>query len=496
MSKRLATSVEGPNYIELREHDEESLRSYLRRKPDTHRCNDMLRRAELKEFLLMPSLAYDVSLVAEAVRLVALHPRELKIFDQAIHEVTGLPYDAPEVSDRPKQSHKVIAEQYCKQSTNFTSSGICVEGLRDKTVRRIAKLMAVKLFCLQRYTHFPTHLMRAIAGVAEGKKYNWCGFVRNRMQTLLMKVAEAPRQASFFMPTVFTGLLFHQIQESQLPLPRERPDILKLIAWVEVYGRGVISERNVDVMRQQLQEVVNRVTARIEGGSEKMEEVSVTDPSHGQRIELRQVEEAEDRRRKKGVHQVPIPSLPNYLTNMLRLEWPGSIPDNFVNLEYNDRWKVFEEGLDKEECELFNHEQWRPTFTANVINILVSDLVRKIKDPEHGVSSERRRLKNKHLKLSRKSSLLKILEGLESLIPKLGTWILKHDRAQKEIYELKSKAVAATQLAQKAGREADEAHQQVVTMAEDLEFTEWKVEQLENLLRKHRIKVPTFTREQ
>eukprot|EP01018_Ginkgo_biloba_P002209 Gb_19728 [translate_table: standard] len=426
----------------------------------------------------MPILAYDVSLVAEAVRLVALHPSTLEILERAIQEVTGLPLDAPEVPDGPKQSRKMIAKQYCKNSTDFSSSGICVEGLRDKSIRRIAKLMAIKLFCLQRYTHFPTHLMRAIAGVAEGKKYNWFGFVQNRMQTLLKKVAEASRQASFFMPTVFTGLLFHQIPGMQLPLPQEHPNIPKLLAWAEVYGRGVISEKDADVMRNQLQKIVDIVTDRIEGDNEKMEEVSATDPSHGQRTELRQVEEAEERRRKKGkykidedsphsmpekpaqaytkpastsgVHQVPIPSLPNYLTNLVRLEWTGSIPDNFVNLEYNDRWKVFEEGLDKEECELFNHEQWRPTFTANVINILVRDLVRKIKDPEQG----------------------------------------------KEIYELKSKAAAATRLAQKAGREADEAHQQVVTMAEDLEFTEWKVEQLENLLRKHRIKIPTFTREQ
>eukprot|EP01018_Ginkgo_biloba_P040355 Gb_09157 [translate_table: standard] len=159
------------------------------------------------------------------------------------------------------------------------------------------------------------------------------------------------------------------------------------------------------------------------------------DPSQGQRTELRQVEEAEERRRKKGkykvdedsprsiskkppqayakptstsgVHQVPIPSLPNYLTNMLRLEWPGSIPDNFVNLEYNDRWKVFEEGLDKEECELFNHEQWRPTFTANVINILVRDRFGRSRILSMGFPAKQGRLRNKHLKLSRKLSLLK-----------------------------------------------------------------------------------------
>eukprot|EP01018_Ginkgo_biloba_P034021 Gb_23565 [translate_table: standard] len=299
MSKRPAEGLVGPNYIELREHDEESLRTYLRRKPDDHHCNDVLRKVGLRDFLLMPILAYDVSLVAEAVRLVALHPSTLEISERAIQEVIGLPLDALEVLDGPKQSRKMIAEQYCKNSTNFSSSRICVEGLRDKSIRRIAKLMAIKLFCLQRYTHFLTHLMRAIAGVAEGKKYNWYGFIQNRMQTLLKKVVEAPRQASFFMPIV---------EEAE---ERRRKK-----------GKYKIDEDSPRSISKKPPQAYTKPAST------------------------------------SGVHQVPIPSLPNYLTNLLQLEWPGNILDNFVNLEYNDRWKVFEEGLDKEECELFNHEQW------------------------------------------------------------------------------------------------------------------------------------------
>eukprot|EP01018_Ginkgo_biloba_P024397 Gb_27572 [translate_table: standard] len=173
MSKQPTEVLGRLNYIELREHDEETLRAYLRRKPNSHHCNDMLERAGLKEFFLMPNLAYDVSLVAEAVCLIALHPGALKISYQSIHEITGLPIDAPEVPNGPKQQRKVIAKQYCKQSTDFTSSGIRVEGLQDKIIRQIDKMMVMNLFCLQRYTHFLTHLMRAIAGVVEGKKYNW-----------------------------------------------------------------------------------------------------------------------------------------------------------------------------------------------------------------------------------------------------------------------------------------------------------------------------------
>eukprot|EP01018_Ginkgo_biloba_P031909 Gb_25358 [translate_table: standard] len=335
MSKRPAEVPGGQNYIELKEQDEETLRVYLRRKSDTHHCNDVLRRAGLKEFFLMPNLAYDVSLVAEVVRLIAPHPSALEITDQAIHEVIGLPFDAPEVLDGPKQQHKVIVEQYCKQSIDFTSSGIRVEGLRDKNIRRIAKLMAIKLFCLQRYTHFLTHLMRAIVGVAEGKKYNWCTFVRNQMQTLLKK-------------------------------------------------------------RTELRYVENVEDRRRKKGKYKVEEDAPRNtPEEPPQSSTEQAGTS-------GVNQVPIPLLPNYLTNILRLEWPGNIPDNFIHLEYDDRWKVFEEGLDKDECELFNHEQWRPTFTANVINILVRDLVRKIKDPEYGISNETKRAQEQAFKAEQK----------------------------------------------------------------------------------------------
>eukprot|EP01018_Ginkgo_biloba_P018803 Gb_39821 [translate_table: standard] len=146
-----------------------------------------------------------------------------------------------------------------------------------------------------------------------------------------------------------------------------------------------------------------------------------------------------------GAHQVPIPPLSEYLTSRIQLEWPETIPDNFINLAYEDRWKIFEEGLDKKECELFNHEQWRPTFMANDINILVRDLVRKIKDLEQGESSETKKAKDQPFATEQKIQFIqkfydvwlsditpnesayqqlqrnyssKILEGLESLITK------------------------------------------------------------------------------
>eukprot|EP01018_Ginkgo_biloba_P008508 Gb_33646 [translate_table: standard] len=166
------------------------------------------------------------------------------------------------------------------------------------------------------------------------------------------------------------------------------------------------------------------ITVQVEGNNEKLDEIgtSATTPSHGQRSELRQVEDAKERRRKKekykvqentprrspkhplqpsaehgattGAYQVPIPPLPKYFTSRIQLKWLETILNNFINLEYEDRWKIFEEGLEKKDCELFNHAQWQPTFTANVIDILVRDLVRKIKDPKYGKSSETKKAKD------------------------------------------------------------------------------------------------------
>eukprot|EP01018_Ginkgo_biloba_P001087 Gb_18578 [translate_table: standard] len=64
------------------------------------------------------------------------------------------------------------------------------------------------------------------------------------------------------------------------------------------------------------------------------------------------------------------------------LTWIKLIPDGHIHLDYKDRWKMFEYGLPKEECKLEDHELWRLTFFANIINILVRDLVQKAKEPE------------------------------------------------------------------------------------------------------------------
>eukprot|EP01018_Ginkgo_biloba_P039468 Gb_17389 [translate_table: standard] len=129
-----------------------------------------------------------------------------------------------------------------------------------------------------------------------------------------------------------------------------------------------------------------------------------------------------------------------------------------------DHWKMFEEGLDKKDCELFNHEQWRPTFTANVIEVLVQDLVRKIKDPT------------------------------QVMYPSKTSNTSHSER--KYIFNLKLQAAEAKNKMMDAVKELKVSNKQVATLGEDLQFAEWREEKLEELLRKHKIKVPMFTREE
>eukprot|EP01018_Ginkgo_biloba_P025855 Gb_11968 [translate_table: standard] len=56
---------------------------------------------------------------------------------------------------------------------------------------------------------------------------------------------------------------------------------------------------------------------------------------------------------------------------------------------------MFEDGLPKEECRMENHEMWWPTFTVNSINILVRDLVKKIKALERPLADAIRKAEDK-----------------------------------------------------------------------------------------------------
>eukprot|EP01018_Ginkgo_biloba_P029009 Gb_37235 [translate_table: standard] len=86
----------------------------------------------------------------------------------------------------------------------------------------------------------------------------------------------------------------------------------------------------------------------------------------------------------KGVlasFRIPTTSQPNTSKEIIcRPSWADSILDGLINSRWEERLKIFEEGLNKSECELSNHEAWKPSFIANIIQVLVCDLVAKIKD--------------------------------------------------------------------------------------------------------------------
>eukprot|EP01018_Ginkgo_biloba_P020524 Gb_33556 [translate_table: standard] len=86
-----------------------------------------------------------------------------------------------------------------------------------------------------------------------------------------------------------------------------------------------------------------------------------------------------------------------------------------------DHIKIVEDGLD-------NHEAWRPTFIANIIQILVRDL--------------------------------------------LGIWILKCDMEWNELFDAKLRAVEVTNLAIDAGKEVLETREKMQELLEDLKAIE------------------------
>eukprot|EP01018_Ginkgo_biloba_P034695 Gb_25858 [translate_table: standard] len=165
----------------------------------------------------------------------------------------------------------------------------------------IAKLIAVKLFGILHYTYFPTHLMASITRVADGTEYNWFGYMQARMRTNLTKVANSTKQASFFMPTIFTGLLLHKFREIRLPVPQGILEFPNLQVWTKVYKCGIASSEHAAIMVTYLQLAMKLLTTEIEevAEGEKVQPL-VTNPPHGQGLESRQIEDVEEKPRKKG----------------------------------------------------------------------------------------------------------------------------------------------------------------------------------------------------
>eukprot|EP01018_Ginkgo_biloba_P029060 Gb_03165 [translate_table: standard] len=95
--------------------------------------------------------------------MVAMNVDKLSISDCGIHELSG--EDGLEVPIVGKQDHNTIAEELCKHPLDASTLGICVDRFKDENLR-------------------------------------W----------------EAPRSSSFFLPTIFMGLLLAQCPYIELPI--------------------------------------------------------------------------------------------------------------------------------------------------------------------------------------------------------------------------------------------------------------------------------------
>eukprot|EP01018_Ginkgo_biloba_P039409 Gb_34151 [translate_table: standard] len=178
---------------------------------------------------------------------------------------------------------------------------------------------------------------------------------------MLISVSEAMKQASFFMPFILYKILLHSILDARLPVPQSMAKLLIMKAWCNVYGRGVITSQNVATWIEKMQLVVKSLeidSKRTPVNMVKSRNL-VIDSFHGQETSLRKESAAEEVRRKKGKniaegHDTQRTSQDHMqdkiADKLLQLStWTVGIPDGFIHLDYKDRWKIFEDGLPKEE---------------------------------------------------------------------------------------------------------------------------------------------------
>eukprot|EP01018_Ginkgo_biloba_P008060 Gb_13538 [translate_table: standard] len=136
-----------------------------------------------------------------------------------------------------------------------------------------------------------------------------------------------------------------------------------MLTWCKVYGRGSITDAQVEMVIENLTVVV-KLLQEENAKLANQQRSSVTESLHGQRTEPRVEEEAETskRRKKRKAPTVEVqkqPSLefltaqeatgePSQQLEIKYLTWLELIPDGHIHLDYKDRWKIFEDGLDKD----------------------------------------------------------------------------------------------------------------------------------------------------
>eukprot|EP01018_Ginkgo_biloba_P008868 Gb_20243 [translate_table: standard] len=310
ITKATKTSYK-PTNINIREYDELELRDALQAMALDHPNYVTLEKAGLRSYFLLAKLFYEDHSITEAIAFTTRHPELLQIVDEVVHEVMGLPFDGLDIPKGSRASRVEVAKEFCICAKDFSKSSIPLNKLKDDNMCWIAKLIAVKLFGLQRYMYVPTHLLTTIFEVATGKRFNWSSYIKLCLQRMLVNVGATTKQASFFMPSVFTALLLNWFNATRLPILQGIPKIPRMIAWCTMYGQGIFPNQQVEVIMEKLNVAVSLLNAECGDGSiTTRKKNSVTKPPYGQGEEPREDREVgvESERKRKGKATVQVES--------------------------------------------------------------------------------------------------------------------------------------------------------------------------------------------
>eukprot|EP01018_Ginkgo_biloba_P003462 Gb_33540 [translate_table: standard] len=244
---------------------------------------------------------------------------------------------------------------------------------------------------------------------------------------MLINVGEVSKQASFLMPSVFVTLLMNQFEEVILPIPQDIPEFLCMSTWCKIIWRYFNNGE-----KEKGETLGNKLTPWPRG-----------EPANN----WRGLEERE--RRKKGKAIVQTEPKINQSKSSKRQ----------MSRSLEDVWRrIGQKGLQIIQSQAME---------TNVHTQCDQDV---------------------EYKQFMKNVDKRIPKGLEGIIPKLGTWIIKCDRERKHIFILKLQVVEAKNKIMDVVKQLKVTNKQVAALGEDLQFAKWKTKKLEKLLKKHNIK--------
>eukprot|EP01018_Ginkgo_biloba_P035684 Gb_35684 [translate_table: standard] len=314
-------------------------------------------------------MSYNATLLSQVIEQVAQQPQLLDLTESTIHQATKLPNNRLEVLVDKRKDRQTIAEEIYISLIDASNSRIKVEGLKDPNLPWLTEFLALQLFGHQMDTHsnnsaqpFGRYEKRPIPSFSIQQSFWSCGYTNiHRMMEGALK------------------WLMEKLEEGK--------DVGQANAKTKEEEKGRKEERMKET-REQVAEALSKKKRR------KRKDAIEEEPTPEEKSMKRPP-------RDKGV-QIEKKQPQVLMDSQLRIDWAKKTPDGLIRLEQDERVKVFEDGLDRKECELFNHEAWKPLFTENVIQILTQDL-------------------------------------------KLGAWILKCDKERKEMLNLHRKIASFTQ---------------------------------------------------